>query len=133
MSIIITTLKIIVLVIAVLCVAIFLLFYFGTKHEIVTEGEAYGFSIGMTKKQAFAAAESQYAGKNVYMTGLLSNNVEYPKSHTQLDFTTFQFNQIEKRDIWTFYYKKNFNSILRLTFEDGKLANIYRGKGLKFP
>jgi len=49
---------------------------------MVTEGEAYGFSIGMTKEQTYAAAESQNAGKTVYMRNLLNDKGVHATSHT---------------------------------------------------
>jgi len=88
----------------------------------------------MTKKQAYVAAESQYTGKTVYMLELLNADGVHATSHTQLDFSAYQFSQIESRDIWVIYYKEHFRNMLRLIFEDGKVTSIYRHRQvMEFP
>lgn len=96
--------------------------------KMVTEGEAYGFAIGMTKQKVYDVAKSKYEGKTIYMLDLLDNKGVRNTAHTEVDFSSDQFNQIESRDMWEFYFKKNFRNMLRLTFENEKLVSIYRHK-----
>jgi len=96
--------------------------------------EAYGFSIGMTKKQVYEAAKIQYENKTIYMLKLMDANGSDNTSHRQADFSAGQFDQIKSRDLWEFYFRKHFRNMLRLTFEDGKLAIIYRHRlFIEFP
>jgi len=109
-------------------------FYFAYGHNIVTEGEAYGFSIGMTKKKAYEAAKIQFAGKPRYMPDLLDKKGVLSASHTEVDYSASQFDQIESRDLWNFYFTVGYLNGLRLTFEDDKLVTIYRYKQIvEFP
>ena len=96
--------------------------------KMVTEGNAYGFSIGMTKKQVFDVAKSQYEGKMIYMLNLVDDKGVKNAAHVNLKFSEEQFLQIESRDMWEFYFKKTFRNMLRLTFENEELVSIYRHK-----
>lgn len=103
-------------------------YLFGYGYKTVTEGQAYGFSIGMLKKQAYNAAKIQFAGKPRYMPNLLDKRGVLSSSHTLVDYSAYQYDQLESVDIWNFYFTKGNLNGLRLTFEDEKLVDIYRYK-----
>ena len=98
------------------------------KYETIESGEAYGFSIGMSKAEVFETAKQQYKRKKIYMLDLIDEYGEKSTSHVELVFSEQQYAEIKYRDIWKFYFKKHFRNTLSLYFEDDRLIEIYRHK-----
>jgi len=69
-----------------------------------------------------------FAGKPRYMPNLLDKRGVLSSSHTLVDYSAYQYDQLESVDIWNFYFTKGNLNGLRLTFEDEKLVDIYRYK-----
>ena len=102
-------------------------------HEEIESGEAYGFSIGMSKAEVFETAKQQYKRKKIYMVDLIDEHGEKSTSHVELVFSEQQYAEIKYRDTWSFYFKKNFRNMLRFYFEDDRLVSMYRHKQLAEP
>ena len=100
------------------------------KYEAIESGEAYGFSIGMSKVEAFEQAKQQYKDKKIYMLDLVNGYNKKDGAHVELVFSEQQYAEIKDREIWSFYFKKHFRNMLRLYFEDDRLVRIYRSKKL---
>lgn len=92
--------------------------------ETITEGKAYGFTIGESKFEVFEEAKDSYQNKAVYILYPLDNNGFGP--HTKIYFQVEDYKLIEDRDIWTFYFDEGFFDLLKLKFENGKLTKIHR-------
>ena len=103
---------------------------FFNHHEEIESGEAYGFSIGMSKVEVFETAKQQYKRKKIYMVDLIDEHGEKSTGHVELVFSEQQYAEIKYRDTWSFYFKKNFRNMIRLYFEDDRLVEIYRSKKL---
>ena len=102
-------------------------------HEKIESGEAYGFSIGMSKVEVFEKAKQQYKRKKIYMVDLIDEHGEKSTGHVELIFSDNQYEEIKDHEIWEFYFKKHFRNMLRFYFEDDRLVSMYRHKQLAEP
>ena len=122
--------KIVVLAISIPVVVVlliasggFIYFTATAKHEIYTEGTAYGFEIGQTKADAYSAALVQFEDGEI--TGIDSSElfVTILPSATRTGFDTLQ-----SMDTWWLYcsQRKSFFDSITLSFDDGRLVEIRR-------
>ena len=98
-----------------------------STDEIITDGEAYGFTIAMTKPQAFQAAAKQFDGSDVFMMGIGGGKNSW---FTKLQFTENNLATLSQQDTWTFFFEKSFLDSLQLEFSAGKLQRIVRHQQL---
>lgn len=93
-----------------------------TIHDSINEGSAYGFKIGTSKKEAYAAI-SKYDFHSIWLIypERTSSGIEILKAHE------ISFDKLDKVNQWelTFGSENLLNSI-RLVFQENKLVNIYR-------
>ena len=93
--------------------------------ETITSGVAYGFTVGASKQETLGSASRlrDYPHAVVYVSygPRAGDNFTIPPSRARIE-------HLEVHDQWDVLLDGNgkfFNSI-RLTFKDGKLAEIYR-------
>ena len=91
--------------------------------ETITEGKAYGYNIGESKLETFEKAKIIYQNKTVYILHPIDKNDFGP--HNKISFQDEDYKLIEDRDRWTFYFDEDFNNLLKLSFECGKLTKIH--------
>lgn len=115
----------VVVVLAVLYVGGWFFYWWITYiDKTVTKGEAYGFKIGQTKEEVYAAARDVFAGKSVYILYPLDHQDHGP--HKEIKFLDSEYNLIADRDSWEIYYNQTYFNTLWLSFENDSLIEIYR-------
>ena len=92
--------------------------------ETVIEGKAYGFSLGDTKLETYYKAQAIYQNQDVYILYPMNESGYGP--HRQINFQAEEFKILEGQASWELYYDEGFFDSLKLTFENGNLANIHR-------
>ena len=93
-------------------------------HKEITNGEAYGFSIGDSKELAYQKAKQAFQGKIIF--------IDYPifmedvGDLTLITFSDKEYAYLKDRKNWRFYYNKTRLDILVLIFSNNKLTSIVR-------
>jgi hypothetical protein len=118
------TLKILVFLAGLISLAmVLLLWYLFLTYidETTNVGSAYGYTIGQSNDEVFAAAVAQFASSEI--TGI----------HIDEPFETFEavetnFPRVESSESWTLFpgEKDDFFDVLKLRFANGELAEIHR-------
>ena len=95
--------------------------------ETVTEGAAYGFTIGATKADAFKLATTAFADGPLFIREARGRSGE-PRigQRVPLRLAPESFTLLEDQDVWEFFFDEGDPDYLRLTFESGQLAEIRR-------
>ena len=102
----------------------------------ITEGSAYGVSIGMNKEDVYKEAR-KYIVSNASDRSVLFTELNVSSDDRTLDLVSgkylLQFYYIpanyphfEKQDKWTFFLEKNRTNSITFSFCDRKLCEIYR-------
>lgn len=110
--------------VALLVVIFFIVNACSYIDHLVEEGEAYGFSIGDSKKQSYQKAMQIFADKKVFILYPLGSNNFGP--HKKFNFINSEYKLIENRDVWKFYFDDGFFDFIKLTFSNDALISIYR-------
>ena len=97
--------------------------YFSFYDKAVTSGTGFGYSIDMSKSDAFYRAKELYNDEKVYTLHLISSPGSGP---VEIKFTNEDYLKIMNHSKWVFYFDENLNDFLRLTFDNEKLVRIYR-------
>lgn len=110
----------------ILTVALIVLFisflYLSYLNETIIEGEGYGFTIGMTKEEAFKAAKFTYQEKKMFV--IYSNDEDRSISSIEkISFSDENFVKLQNYNVWSFFYGRNS---IDLTFGDGALIEVHR-------
>jgi len=92
--------------------------------ESIDVGEAYGFKIGDSKKQAYLKAREIYQGKIIFI--LYPTDKEGFGPHKKFDFSEENYQLIVSREKWEFFFDDGFYDSLKLTFVNDRLSNIHR-------
>ncbi len=95
--------------------------YIDVEHN---QGEAYGFTIGTSKKDVHQKALSIYAEKKVYILYPLDGNNHGP--HKKIVFSIDDYQLLKNQDSWKIYFNKGYYNFIELKFEDQILVSIYR-------
>lgn len=114
---------IVTILITVLTVGLYFSFY----DKVVTSGSGFGYSIGMTKYDAFYKAKELYKGSNVYTLHVLSRPGSGPD---RMYFSDDEYMIFKSRNRWKFYFDENLNNVVRLEFVNDELVRIYRHRYL---
>lgn len=111
------------MVIVILIGGVFLVVVLGLYlyhvDEFVTEGAAYGYSIGMDKREVFNRASELYDRDYV--------KIAFAREVRVAQFDSSDWAGLKTLDLWNIYFSLPLNSI-RFEFEDGKLRRIYRNR-----
>jgi len=98
--------------------------YFSYISDIVVSGTAYGFRIGASKQEAYAAARPAFQGRQVYIMYPVDRDLFGPL--VPIHFTEDEYAMLARRDFWEIYFVNGYWNSLSLTFEEGSLVKIYR-------
>ena len=81
--------------------------------------------IGETKEQVFDKAANAFQNETIFVRYPIDERGFGP--HKEFNFTSPEFQLIEDRNTWKFYYDKGyFSDLLKLTFKEERLIKIYR-------
>lgn len=92
--------------------------------KIVTDGEAYGFTIGDSKQDTYKKAQIIFKDKKIFILYPLERGNFGP--HKKISMTDSEFLMINTHENWDFYFDEGFFDFIKLTFKDDKLVKIYR-------
>jgi len=92
--------------------------------DTITQGEGYGFTIGSSKLEAYTNAGKTFTNMKVYVPNPIDEQGYGP--HFLFTFSKSRYDIIANRNRWEFFFSDNYSDFLRLEFQDGKLAEIYR-------
>lgn len=95
----------------------------GGIDQTVTEGEAFGFQIGMTKRQAFERASTLFSADEVTIADPINSQGVGPRR--RVSFGHSDWDVLVARDKWRFFFTGPRDS-LRLSFRGDLLIEIHR-------
>jgi len=95
----------------------------GDINETTTSGEAFGFTIGMSKEEAFYRAAELYSDDQASIADPINRDGVGPRR--LIEFTDDDLPILRARDQWRFYFEGPRDSV-RLRFENDALAEIHR-------
>ncbi len=114
---------IILLGVAFLAAMIYVDYFVG--HDTFTEGSAYGFVVGATKKESFEHLQRHYSDRQISIVGNFIPGA--PSSFSLDDVNAEGF--LMDADLWYFHPDGERYLTFKIFFRDGKLIEIYRGWG----
>ena len=94
------------------------------ESDVVTEGSAYGFTIGQSKEEVYREARRLYEGMEVYVSQIgVGKSVDYTYRNL------FTFEEKDKShylglDRWIFHFKYTRVNYIAFIFLDQKLVEI---------
>lgn len=106
--------------------------------ESVSEGSAYGFSIGQTKREAFGAASGALRQANPgdtrifvqdKVSGETASALGVPDGFVLMHETLLHessYESFSERDRWTFFFSASFRDTLSVKFCGDAICKIYR-------
>lgn len=92
--------------------------------DTVEKGEAYGFKIADSKEETYKRAKEVFKNKKVFILYPLDKQEYGP--HKKITFSAEDYQMIDSRDLWEFFFNEDFNDSLTLSFQDDSLVKIYR-------
>jgi hypothetical protein len=103
-----------------------LLWYCFFFDDVVVSGTKYGFSIGMTQKDAIEVIGRDYKGKDVQI--VLSPKVAKTKSSEieYLDVKQLDSDSVKNMEIWELRFRKSESNVLMLRFSNDDLVEMTR-------
>jgi hypothetical protein len=114
-----------IVVIAVVAIIAYLFYLYASFiDETVLSGEGYGFTVGISKEEAYSKAKDKFKDKEVFI--IYPRNSQGVGPFKQLTFDENDKLILSKMDSWKVYYEKNVWDSIELTFTDSKLFSIYR-------
>lgn len=106
--------------------------------EVITEGDAYGFQIGESKREVYGKLSRELKsivehGESIFIeiksTSDIEEYVATKKDHSVMIRPSFHgvgFSKFRMKNQWDFYVGGSYFNSLKLNFCDDKLCRIYR-------
>ena len=107
--------------------------YFFFFDDVVTQGNAYGFSIGMDKQNAITVIKEEYSDiRNIIILspGIDKDSVNDVKN---INANAIVVSNIDGMNVWQLRFDGKETNVLVLFFEDSKLIKIARYRRLFIP
>jgi hypothetical protein len=111
-------------------VAAWYIFFF---DNVVTQGNAYGFNIGMEKQNAIKVIKEEYSdSRNIIILspGIYKDNIDDVKN---INANTLVASDVDVMNVWQLRFDGKETNVLVLFFEDSKLIKMARYRRLFIP
>jgi hypothetical protein len=109
------------------------IWYFYFYDNVVTSGEAYGFSIGDNKEKSVSTLREKYNDNNniiILSPGVRGDDVNKVKNISVIDLS---MNEVIDKNVWQLRFNGEETDVLVLYFEGEKLVKMFRYRRLFIP